>query len=96
MSHYKILSGAIAIATLVSFTATVQAQLYNGPRQVDGKCWKTGGTGTGMGYWEACPTTGATANARIARPAPASKTSKKGTPAANQATNQVRSGSDYQ
>ena len=93
MSHYKILSGAIAIATLVSFTATVQAQLYNGPRQVGDQCWKTGGTGVGMGYWVACPTTGATANAKIARPAPASK---KGTPAANQATNQVRSGSDYQ
>src|SRR3981189_2573000 len=54
MSHYKILSGAIAIAALVTFTPTGQARQYNGPRKVGDQCFKPGSSGAGMGYWEAC------------------------------------------
>jgi hypothetical protein len=66
MSHYKILSGAIAIAALVIFSSAGQAY-YVGPLKVGDQCYKVGGSGVGNGYWITCPTTGATANASLPR-----------------------------
>jgi hypothetical protein len=71
MSHYKIFSGALAIAALVTFTSAVQADHNYGPRQKNGQCWTTSGPNA-IGYWSPCPNTaartGTTANARVTRP----------------------------
>ena len=68
MSHWKFLSGAIAIAALVSVASAAQADSYYGPRQVGDQCYRRNGAGESLGYWEKCPT-GQTANAAIQRPA---------------------------
>jgi hypothetical protein len=73
MSHYKILSSAIAIAALVTVTSAAQADMYYGPAKVADKCFKRGGSGESMGYWDNCPAARA-ANASISRPARAQRT----------------------
>jgi hypothetical protein len=63
MSHYKFLSGAIAVAALLIVAPAAQAQQYYGPTKVGDKCFKRYGHGESLGYWEGCPAATSTAGA---------------------------------
>jgi hypothetical protein len=70
MIRFSFTTGALAISALAIFVSASHADSYYGPRQVGNQCWKPQG-GNSLGYWETCKdasTSGATANASIARP----------------------------
>jgi len=89
MSHWKVLSGAIAIATL-SVASTALADSYYGPRQVGDQCYFRSGIGESMGYWGPCAARAA--NATIPRPGAAatSRNARTRTQTQNQSQSQPR------
>ena len=82
MSHYTIGTGALVALALGTMVSASKADMNYGPRQVNGQCYVVSGQNN-IGYWEPCkkPTTaastGATANARIARPSAKKKPSQQ-------------------
>jgi hypothetical protein len=46
-----------AIAAIGVWSAPSMADMWNGPKQQNGKCWQTGQNGfpQGIGYWADCP-----------------------------------------
>jgi len=81
MSHYTLVSGALVALALGTMVSPSNADMHYGPRQVNGQCYVVSGQ-KNIGYWAPCPntaaqTTGATANARIARPSAKKKTSQQ-------------------
>jgi hypothetical protein len=82
MSHYTLVSGALVALALGAMVSPSNADMHYGPRQVNGQCYVVSGANN-IGYWDACPSTaartgtGATANARIARPSAKKKSSQQ-------------------
>ena len=76
MTHLRFAIGALVMSGLVTLASAANADQYYGPRRVGDRCFVPSALGSNgaFGYWETCKepaaaTTGATANARIARPA---------------------------
>jgi hypothetical protein len=45
-----------AILAISAWTAPSKADMWNGPKEQNGKCWQTGQNGfpQGIGYWDTC------------------------------------------
>ena len=56
----KISYAVVAISAVVAvsaWSASSKADMWNGPKEQNGKCWQTGQNGypQGIGYWADCP-----------------------------------------
>jgi hypothetical protein len=80
MTRSKLVSGILVTFALGILSSSAGADQHWGPRRVGDKCFisTANGSNGAFGYWETCkaPATGATANARVARPAKKSPSSR--------------------
>jgi hypothetical protein len=75
MSHYTLVSGALVALALGTMISASKADMYGPRQQANGQCWVGSGV-NGIAYLTSCEAraaaaaarTGATANARTARP----------------------------
>jgi len=52
-----VIAALAAIVAASTWSAPTKAEMYNGPKEVNGKCFHTGQNGfpQGIGYWADCP-----------------------------------------